>query len=89
MGPEDCFARQGGPDAAAPRPDGQVVSVAFDGRGRLVAQTRDPMLVVGNKAMVLPGDIVRDTGHDLFHMGTSGGIACASCHPEGREDGHA
>ena len=89
MSREDCFGPPGGPEAGAvPRPDGQVVSVAFDGRGRLVAQTRDPMLIVGNRAMVLPGDLVRDTGHDIFHMGTAGGIACASCHPEGREDGH-
>lgn len=30
---------------------------------------------------------MQDTGHDLFHTDAGGGIACASCHPEGTEDG--
>jgi hypothetical protein len=68
--------------------DGQVVSVAYDASNRLIAQTREPMLIVGDRAVVLPGDVIRDTGHDLFHLGTQGGLACASCHPEGHEDGH-
>jgi cytochrome c peroxidase len=38
--------------------------------------------------VTLPGSSRKDTGQELFHLGTSGGIACASCHPEGREDGH-
>lgn len=29
-----------------------------------------------------------DSGHALFHRATRSGIACASCHPEGGEDGH-
>jgi hypothetical protein len=29
-----------------------------------------------------------DTGHTLFHMNSGAGLACASCHPEGRDDGH-
>jgi cytochrome c len=29
-----------------------------------------------------------DTGFKLFHMNTGGNISCASCHPEGTEDGH-
>jgi hypothetical protein len=29
-----------------------------------------------------------NTGHELFHRDAGGGIACASCHPEGGEDGH-
>ena len=28
-----------------------------------------------------------DTGHDLFHTPTPGGVSCATCHPEGRDDG--
>ncbi len=31
---------------------------------------------------------VFDSGHDLFHVNTGAGIACAGCHPEGRDDGH-
>lgn len=30
---------------------------------------------------------VADTGNDLFHQATPSGVACASCHPEGQEDG--
>lgn len=36
----------------------------------------------------LGGDSVVDTGHDLFHRDSGGGIACASCHAEGGDDGH-
>jgi cytochrome c peroxidase len=28
-----------------------------------------------------------DTGHAVFHSRAGGGLACASCHPEGGEDG--
>jgi mono/diheme cytochrome c family protein len=36
----------------------------------------------------LGGASVSDSGHDLFHRNAGGGIACASCHGEGGEDGH-
>jgi cytochrome c553 len=29
-----------------------------------------------------------DTGHDIFHASAGATIACASCHPEGGDDGH-
>jgi len=67
----------------------QVVAVAFDARGRTVLQTRQPSgLVVEGNLLRLPGPSSADTGHKIFHLETLGGIACASCHPEGREDGH-
>jgi len=31
---------------------------------------------------------VVDTGHDVFHANTQASVACASCHPAGRDDGH-
>ena len=72
-----------------------ATAVAFTSDGRLLAQTREPaqLLVLrdlpwGNMAAVaLPGESRADTGHDLFHRDAGGGIACASCHPEGGEDG--
>jgi hypothetical protein len=72
-----------------------ATAVAFTSDGRLLAQTREPaqLLVLrdlpwGNMATVaLPGESRADTGHDLFHRDAGGGIACASCHPEGGEDG--
>ena len=36
----------------------------------------------------LGGESARDSGHDIFHRDAGGGIACASCHAEGGEDGH-
>lgn len=33
------------------------------------------------------GEHVGDVGHDLFHAATLAGVACASCHPEGGDDG--
>jgi mono/diheme cytochrome c family protein len=35
-----------------------------------------------------PGDPRRNRGFALFHMASPSGVACASCHPEGGEDGH-
>lgn len=35
----------------------------------------------------LPGGFGYDSGRAMFHEQTPVGIACASCHPEGREDG--
>lgn len=57
--------------------------------GRLVAQYRDPAeLVVGGQVIALDGGPVLDFGHALFHEGAGTGVACASCHPEGGDDGH-
>jgi cytochrome c553 len=67
---------------------GQAVAVAYAG-DKLVVQTRDPWIIsIGERGVVIPGESRIDTGHFLFHTATSSGLACASCHPEGREDGH-
>jgi mono/diheme cytochrome c family protein len=39
------------------------------------------------RTISLPGGIGYDAGRGLFHLATGSGLACASCHPEGREDG--
>jgi len=73
--------------------DGEPVAVAF-WHGRLLTQTRQPATVqfVGESGSptILPGVDMSDTGHDLFHQSANpkNGLSCASCHPEGREDGH-
>jgi hypothetical protein len=73
-----------------------VIAVAFDKRSRLFAQTREPsqLAVIASTDTFLPvtwidlgGESRADTGHDLFHRDGGAGIACASCHPEGGEDG--
>lgn len=56
----------------------------------LVFQTREPAQIGFNdgRAPILLTDVsVEDTGHRIFHTDSGMGVACASCHPEGREDG--
>jgi len=77
---------------------GQAVAVAYDSAGALVVQTREPnrlrVYEVGCVGACTPaldislgGEARRDTGHDLFHANAGGGLACASCHPGGGDDG--
>ncbi len=69
---------------------GQVVAVSYAKDGTLLAQTREPssVVVVGTQSSVtLATDSRVDSGHDIFHVNAGGGLACASCHPEGGEDG--
>jgi cytochrome c peroxidase len=63
---------------------------------RLLVQTREPAsLAVVNlnnngidNEIAFGGESTFDTGHEMFHRDTGAGIACASCHGEGGEDGH-
>jgi cytochrome c peroxidase len=76
----------------------QVIAVAFDAVGNFLAQTREPaellvvsVVVSATKAMeslALSTASRDDTGHDIFHTQAGGLMACASCHPEGGDDGH-
>jgi mono/diheme cytochrome c family protein len=71
-------------------PPGQVVAVSYGPSGVLFAQTREPATLWRSDTGVttsLAADSRSDTGHFLFHANSGGGIACASCHPEGGEDG--
>lgn len=68
---------------------GLVTAIDFTPDGRLVTLQSEPdELYVGGRAVDLQGASVVDTGRDTFHMVTPAGLACASCHPEGGEDGH-
>ncbi len=82
---------------------GQVTAVAFDGQGNVIAQTRQPAALtvfgVGQSSDgnldLYPATVIAlssvsrdDSGHDQFHAPTIAGLACASCHPEGGDDGH-
>ena len=69
-------------------PNAQIVAVGFSG-STPVLQLREPnSLIIGDRGVILPGDSAVDTGNMLFHLRTGSGLACASCHPEGQEDGH-
>ena len=74
---------------------GTPTSVAFRANGELVVFYPElPALVIHAvdpaatpRTLTLPGSVGYDSGRDLFHSQTGAGIACASCHPEAREDG--
>ncbi|UQA62847.1 c-type cytochrome [Polyangium aurulentum] len=71
---------------------GQPTAVAFQDEDRLVVQLREPAALffpADGTTLALPGESRFDTGHDVFHRApkADGSIACASCHPEGHEDG--
>jgi mono/diheme cytochrome c family protein len=74
---------------------GQPVSVAYLPDGRLLVQSREPSALyvyspelTHELTIELSSKSRFDTGHDLYHVATSAKIACASCHPEGTDDGH-
>jgi mono/diheme cytochrome c family protein len=80
----------GMPASDCPQPNGEVESVSFDGKGRVVVQTREPATIqIPQAGMTIPLSLTTraDAGHEIFHANTGTGIACASCHTEGQEDG--
>jgi len=74
---------------------GAPTSVAYRASGELVIYYPElPALVIHNgtdpsaaRTIRLPGPFGYDSGRALFHRQTAAGLACASCHPEGRDDG--
>lgn len=71
----------------------QPVGVAFTKTGRLLVHFRSPELLqlrdgsLPVASIILTASSEPDPGHRVFHTST-GSISCASCHPEGLEDGH-
>jgi len=91
-GSSNCISSQGFAFSAQQ----PVTAVAFNPTGeQLLVQTRQPsQLLVASingsfaqSAIDLGGEDVTDTGHDIFHRDSGGGLACASCHAEGKDDG--
>jgi mono/diheme cytochrome c family protein len=72
----------------------QPIAIAFDATNALVVQAREPARLSilganGSVTSVVLSTISRaDTGYDIFHTQAGASIACASCHPEGGDDGH-
>jgi mono/diheme cytochrome c family protein len=72
----------------------QPIAVTFDGAGDVLIQTREPAgLWISSASGVfaqvqLASTSRADTGLDVFHSQAGADIACASCHPEGGDDGH-
>jgi mono/diheme cytochrome c family protein len=91
----DFNSNLGRPPSAAPVLDNaQPIAVAFDGTGDVLVQSREPadlwvIPVIGTPTPISLSTASRDdTGHDVFHAQAGGLLACASCHPEGGDDGH-
>ena len=76
-------------DATVPEVVGQPIAVSFMANGMVVVQSREPAVLSlpGGPPITLSTVSRSDTGHDLFHANAGSGIACASCHAEGTEDG--
>jgi len=95
MAPGDLTLARGCTPTQGAQITDPVTAVAFTPTGALLAQTREPaqLLIIDNlpsgapEIVALQGESRLDTGHELFHRDAGGGIACASCHPEGGEDG--
>jgi len=65
-----------------------AIAAAYDGVGRLLVQQREPSaLAYLGRTISLGGESRFDTGHAVFHGNSGAFIACASCHPEGGDDG--
>jgi mono/diheme cytochrome c family protein len=93
-----CSGSAGTVTADPPRPHAisNPVAVTFGADGSLYVQSRDHLLTtigadgVTTDEVAYPETPRLHTGHSLFHRavgGTNGPIACASCHPEGGDDG--
>jgi len=76
--------------------DSMPTAVEFDADGRAwVFQPEDPGLLIFDpedngspeRIRFLDHQSIEDSGFTQFHRPTSAGVACVSCHPEGREDG--
>ena len=86
----DCVGQPASPDTSTRTAiAGTPIAVAYDLDNHLLVQSREPpsVWVLGRGQIPLPGESRRDSGHELFHSAPRAGVACASCHPEGREDG--
>jgi hypothetical protein len=76
-------------DPAVPTVVGEPIALAFAGDGALVVQSREPAMLAfaDGRNVALSSESRADTGHKVFHANAGGGIACASCHAEGNDDG--
>ncbi|HVW26467.1 MAG TPA: cytochrome-c peroxidase [Polyangiaceae bacterium] len=91
--PTTSFPINGQVTAVAFNPSGTSMAVASS--TWIAVQSREPAGlslfrtpgIDGSRFVSLGGRSVLDTGHEMFHRDAGGGIACASCHAEGGEDG--
>ena len=75
--------RLGPPTSLGWTPAGDLV-IFYPEAPALIVRTAGGMV---SHRISLPGSARNDQGRNVFHQQTSIGVACASCHPEGRDDG--
>lgn len=76
-----------------PQIEGHAVAIEYDAVGRLLVQMQQPLaLLINGQEVTLGVDTTTDpagrAAFSLFHEATEAGLACASCHGEGQDDGH-
>jgi hypothetical protein len=71
----------GAPTSVGWSPNGDLLVYYPELPGLVIRST------VNNKTVKLPGEVGYDAGRAMFHTQTQVGLACASCHPEARDDG--
>ena len=91
--PDDgmCGGGTGSAQLSSPE-DGMPTSVAYTPNGTLLVYYPEADSIAiyegsGARSISLGDKPRKDAGRTLFHQETSSGLACASCHPEGRDDG--
>lgn len=75
--------RLGAPTSVAWTPSGDLLIYYPEAPAVIVRTAGGPIA----HRIELPGAARNDAGRNVFHAQTRIGIACASCHPEGRDDG--
>ncbi|HTL36442.1 MAG TPA: c-type cytochrome [Kofleriaceae bacterium] len=74
------------PTSVAYAPDGSRV-IYYPELPALVIHPTQYLRPEDARTIRLPGPLGYDAGRALFHRQTGAHLACASCHPEGRDDG--
>jgi cytochrome c553 len=77
-------------------PSGEAIALALLPGNSVLVQSREPAQLeilstdtgASTNVIALSSDSRSDTGHAIFHANSGAGIACASCHGEGGDDGH-
>jgi len=85
--PRDCLLH-GPEEQTVP---GHPTAVGFVNATDVVVQLREPAglyFLPDGAILQFPATTARHVGHNIFHLApkANGSVACASCHPEGRDD---
>jgi hypothetical protein len=86
----DCNEDRSAANAVKPELQGSPTAVAWRPSGTLLVfypEASALWLATTDRTISLGGEPASDLGRTMFHRATPVQMACASCHPEGRDDG--